>query len=270
MLIEIIGYACAMLVGISLGVLGSGGSILTVPIMVYLLHVNAVDATGYCLFVVGITSAIGCIPYIRKKLVDVRIAAIFAVPSIVSVFLTRKFLMPIIPNPVMVTSSFILSKELLIMLLFALVMIIVAYNMIRKADFKEQSEKDIQKVNYIWLSCIGLLSGIFTGILGVGGGFIIIPTLVLLAKIPIRMSVGTSLFIIAFNSLSGFTGEYMERHEIMDYSLLFLFAALSVAGIFIGFLLTLKLHPSQIKKIFGWFVLVMGFGILIKEIFLKS
>jgi len=117
------------------------------------------------------------------------------------------------------------------------------------------------------LVAIGAASGILTGILGVGGGFIIIPSLVLLAGISVRMSVGTSLLIIAFNSLVGFLGEMMERHEMIDYKFLFTFAILSVAGIFIGFRAALKRTPAQIKKMFGWFVLVMGVAIFIKEVF---
>ena len=131
---EIIGYICATLVGISLGILGSGGSILTVPIMVYLMNVNPVTATGYSLFVVGISSAIGGIKYVRKNLVDVKTALVFAVPSIVCVFLTRTFVMPAIPNPVFVSETFVVSKELFIMLLFAVLMIVVAFNMIRTSS----------------------------------------------------------------------------------------------------------------------------------------
>lgn len=265
---EIIGYICATLVGVSLGVLGSGGSILTVPIMVYLLNVNPVDATGYSLFVVGATSGIGCATYIRKKLVDVKTAAFFAVPSIICVFLTRKFLIPAIPNPVIVTSSWVLSKELLTMILFAILMIVVAINMIRKAGYPERSDSEFDSMNYLWLVSIGAVSGLLTGVLGVGGGFIIIPALVLFAKIPVRMSVGTSLLIIAFNSLSGFLGELIERHEMIDYKFLLTFATLSVAGIFIGFRAALKRTPAQIKRMFGWFVLVMGGCIFIKEVFL--
>lgn len=267
---EILGYICAILVGVSLGVLGSGGSILTVPIMVYLLNVNPVDATGYSLFVVGITSAIGCATYIRKNLVDLKTAAIFAAPSIVFVFLTRKYVMPAIPNPVITISSWVLSKELFIMILFALLMIAVAYNMIRKSNYTEQAEKEFENINYLWLVCIGAASGILTGILGVGGGFIIIPALVLLAGTPVRTSVGTSLLIIAFNSLVGFLGEIMERHEMIDYKFLLTFAILSVAGIFIGFRASMKRSPAQIKRMFGWFVLVMGVAIFIKEVFLRA
>jgi uncharacterized membrane protein YfcA len=263
----IIGYICAILVGVSLGILGSGGSILTVPIMVYLLNVNPVDATGYSLFVVGATSAIGCATYIRRKLVDIKTAAIFAMPSIIFVFLTRKFLIPAIPNPVITLSSWVLSKELLTMILFAILMIAVAYNMIRKAGYSEPDEKEFQNINYLWLVGIGAASGVLTGVLGVGGGFIIIPALVLFARIPVRMSVGTSLLIIAFNSLVGFLGEAMERHEMINYNFLLTFAALSVAGIFIGFRAALRRTPAQIKKMFGWFVLVMGICIFIREVF---
>ncbi|HLG34032.1 MAG TPA: sulfite exporter TauE/SafE family protein [Bacteroidia bacterium] len=266
---EILGYICATLVGISLGILGSGGSILTVPIMVYLMNVNPVEATGYSLFVVGISSAIGGIKYVRKNLVDVKTALVFAVPSIVCVFITRIFLMPAIPNPVFASETFIVSKELFIMLLFALLMMVVAYNMIRNGNYKEPDEKEFQPMNYMWLVCIGFISGLLTGIVGVGGGFIIIPALVLLANVPVRMSVGTSLLIITFNSLSGFVGEVIEQHEKIDYQFLLLFSALAVAGIFIGFRAALKKSPSQIRKMFGWFVLVMGIGIFIKEVFIR-
>jgi len=265
---EIIGYVCATLVGLSLGILGSGGSILTVPIMVYLFDVNPVDATGYSLFVVGISSAIGGYKYVRKNLVDMKTAFIFAVPSIVSVFLTRTFVMPAIPNPVFSVSTFVLSKEVFIMILFAVLMVVVSYNMIRNGKYKAPEGKELPNLNYVWLVTVGFISGILTGIVGVGGGFIIIPALVLLAKVPVRMSVGTSLLIVAFNCLSGFAGELFERQEVMDYKFLLSFSALAVGGIFMGFSIALKKSPTQIKKLFGWFVLVMGMCIFIKEAFL--
>ena len=155
------------------------------------------------------------------------------------------------------------------MILFAVLMIVVAYNMIRKAGNQEPEKKEVQNMNYIRLSGIGFVSGILTGLLGVGGGFIIIPALVLFAKIPIRMSVGTSLLIIAFNSLSGFAGDVIGKHEVMDYKFLLLFALLSVIGIFIGFRLSLKLYPAQLKRMFGWFVLICGVTIFIKEVFFR-
>ena len=267
---EFIGFLCAALVGISLGILGSGGSILTLPIMVYLMDVNPVDATGLSLFIVGVTSATGGITYVQKKLVDLKTAVIFAIPSIISVFITRKFLLPHIPDPVFSSASFTLTKDLLILLSFAILMVIVGYNMIRNADKKEPDIKECREYNFPGLAVIGLISGIFTGLFGVGGGFIIIPALVLFAKIPVRMSVGTSLLIIAFNSLAGFIEEVMARHSSVDYRFLFLFALCSVAGIFLGFRISMRLKPSELKKIFGWFILFMGVFIFLKEFYFSA
>jgi uncharacterized protein len=267
---QLIGYFCAMLVGISLGILGSGGSILTLPIMVYLMNINPIDATGLSLFIVGITSATGGITYVQKKLVDLKTAVIFATPSIISVFYTRKLLMPLIPETIFSFSAFTLTKEILILILFALLMIVVGYNMVRKAGHPEITLEGIQKFNYPWLICIGLVSGLLTGILGVGGGFIIIPALVLYAKVPVRMSVGTSLLIIAVNSLSGFVEEVTAGNSEIDYKFLLLFALFSIAGIFLGFKISLKLRPVQLKKIFGWFIMLMGVCVLFKEIFFRA
>ncbi len=252
-----------------MGMLGSGGSILTVPIMVYILHISPVDATGLSLFIVGVTSATGGVIYLQRKLVDLKTAIIFAIPSIISVFLTRKLLMPLIPDPVFEISSFILSKELFILVLFSLLMVVVGYNMIRKSGYKEPASEEFHHYNYPGLIGIGLVSGVLTGILGVGGGFIIIPALVLFAKIPVRMSVGTSLLIIAVNSMGGFTQEVLSRHSEIDYRFLGLFGALSVAGIFIGLRISLKLQPSSLKKMFGWLIVLMGISIFIKEVILR-
>lgn len=254
-----------MLVGISLGVLGSGGSILTVPIMVYLFGVNAVDATGYSLFVVGTASLIGAIKYINRELVTVKTAIIFAIPSIISVFLTRKFLMPSIPNPVFSFAQFIVTKEKFVLLLFALLMIVVASSMLKQ---KISKEEDIEKssANFTLLILVGFISGMLTGLVGVGGGFIIIPSLVFFAKTSVKTSVGTSLIVIAANSFIGFSAEVLERSHVMDWKFLFTFSAFSIAGIYIGFAVANKISSEQLKKMFGWFVLIIGILVFIKEL----
>ena len=262
-----IGFIAAMLIGISLGLLGSGGSILTVPIMVYLMNINPVDATGYSLFVVGVTSATGGATYIRRRLVDFRTALIFAIPSIVSVFLTRKYLLSAVPETIISSPSFTLTKDVLILLVFAVLMVVVAIRMISESKRSEAEKEFARQSHYLLLIATGFVSGILTGILGVGGGFIIIPALVLFAKVPIRESVGTSLLIIAFNCLSGFTEEVLEKHAHLNYGFLLLFSVLSLAGIFIGFRISVKIHANQIKKTFGWFILVMGIAVFIKEVF---
>jgi len=266
---EILGYACALFVGLSLGVFGSGGSILTVPILVYLLGVNPVEATTYNLFVVGLTSAIGFGTYFRKHLVDVRIAIIFAIPSIASVFIVRKFILPYIPESVMQVGGVVISKNEFIMILYGVLMVAAAASMIWQSGIKENTEHELKPVRYLELFVLGFVSGILTGMFGVGGGFIIIPALVLFARVPILMSVGTSLLIIAFNSLSGFGVEFFSQHNGMDYRLIFLFTLLAITGLFIGLSFSLKLYPAQMKKLFGWFILVMASGIFVKEIFFK-
>jgi hypothetical protein len=266
---EIIALFCSMLIGLSLGLLGSGGSILTVPIMVYLLGINPVDATGYSLFVVGITSAVGCITYVRKKLVDIKTALIFALPSILSIFFTRRFLMPIIPNPVFSFSSFTLSKESFIMLLFAVLMIVVGIRMMRNVDYANPERKEFHQYKYSGLVSIGIVAGFLTGIFGVGGGFIIIPALVLFAKIPVKMSVGTSLLIISINALVGFLGETLTKHQSINYIYLLAFTLFSVIGIFIGVRLASVISSLALKKLFGWFVIITGIFIFIKEVFLR-
>jgi uncharacterized membrane protein YfcA len=264
---EIAGYLAAALIGVSLGLLGSGGSILTVPIMVYLMGINPVDATGYSLFVVGVTSAVGGATYVKRSLVNFRTAILFALPSIVFVFLTRKYLLRAVPEIIIFTEAFKLTKDAFVLILFSVLMIIVAIRMIGKSEYKEPDI--MEHPNYPLLIFIGAVSGVLTGILGVGGGFIIIPALVLFAKVRIRESVGTSLLIIAFNCLSGFIEEILERHSEINYKFLFVFSVLSLAGIFIGFRISMKLHSDQIKKTFGWFILVMGIAIFVKEVFIR-
>jgi uncharacterized membrane protein YfcA len=266
---EILGYICALLVGVSLGAIGSGGSILTVPVFVYLFRVAPLMATGYSLLVVGITSSVGVTRYLRDRLVDIRTAVIFAIPSLVSVFITLKFIVPAIPDPVFTTTTYILSKDVFIMYVFALLVLASAYTMIRNSKLKEPDIAESARRNYPLLIGIGLACGFLTGLIAVGGGFIIIPALVIVARLPVKMSVGTSLLIITANAFIGFAGEAWNSLVDMNYSLVLLFCICSVTGIFIGSALAKQLRPGQLKKIFGWFVFVIGVSIFIKEIFMK-
>ena len=256
-----------MLIGISLGTLGSGGSILTVPIMVYLLHISPVAATGYSLFVVGLTSLFGWATYMRKKLVHLKTALIFALPSLVSVFLTRRYLMPHIPDVIFSSGNFTLDKNLFIMLLFAVLMVVVAYNMIKNKNYREQENAATPHYSYIII--IGFFTGILTGIVGIGGGFLIIPALVFFARIPIKMSVGTSLMIIAANSFIGFAGE-ISSGVFINWMFLLKFSAFSILGIAVGSKISSRLSSEELKRGFGWFVLVMGVAILVRELLVFS
>ena len=261
---EYIGFAASILIGVSLGLIGGGGSILTVPVLVYLFGVEPVLATAYSLFIVGLTSAVGSINYFSNKLVDIKTAVIFGIPSIIAVFLTRAWIVPAIPAEVITIGSFILTKRLLLMGLFALLMIAASYSMIKKSTApKEESGPRVYKYPVILLE--GAVVGILTGLVGAGGGFLIIPALVVLSKLPMKMAVGTSLVIIAAKSLIGFFGEGGETHT--DWQFLAIVSAFAILGIFIGSRMAKNIDGNKLKPAFGWFVLVMGIYILGKELF---
>ena len=262
---EIIGYLGSIVIGISLGLIGGGGSILTVPVLVYLFAVDAVLATAYSLFIVGITSAVGSVGYFRKGLVNVKTAIIFGIPSIVAVFATRAWVVPAIPKEVFTIGDFVFTKSILMMLLFAILMIAASYSMIKKSASPEKEDVGPQKFNYPMILIEGLIVGALTGLVGAGGGFLIIPALVVLSKLPMKEAIGTSLAIIAAKSLIGFFGEPSDGS--VDWPFLLSVSAFAIAGIFVGMALARKIDGAKLKPFFGWFVLVMGIYIIVKEIF---
>ncbi len=267
---EVLSYVLASLVGISLGLIGSGGSILTVPILVYIMGVNPVLATAYSLFIVGSTALVGGIQNAIQKKVDFKTVLIFGIPSIAAVYATRMWLVPFIPNELFSIGSLTITKAIGLMLLFAIVMILASLSMIRSGKKNEIIDENIPlKYNYPLILLEGTVVGILTGLVGAGGGFLIIPALVILARMPMKLAVGTSLFIIAAKSLIGFIGD-LQGSEIINWKLLGSFTAFAIAGIFIGIWLSKKIPGGKLKKAFGWFVLVMGIYIIVKEIFFQS
>lgn len=262
---EIAGYIAAILIGLSLGLIGGGGSILTVPILVYLLGIEASEtAPAYSLFIVGVASLIGAIIKHKQELVDVKTAIIFGLPAIIAVYITRRFLVPSIPDELLSINTFVLTKRIVVMGLFATLMILASFSMIRgRKELKEQTEE--RNFNYPLILIEGVVIGILTGIVGAGGGFIIIPALVLLSNLSMKKAIGTSLAIIAAKSLIGFLGDVAVID--IDWKTLLIFTFLAVIGIFIGHQLSSKINGNHLKKGFGWLVLVMGTYIFIKELF---
>ncbi len=261
-IIEIFGYIGAFIVGLVLGLSGGGGSIITVPVMVYLIGINPVTATAYSLFVVGSTSAIGAIQNFRKRLVDIKTALIFAIPAFTVVYLTRRYLVPAIPEIVCTINDFILTKDIFIMAFFAIIMIMASWSMIRSKREIANSEFN-SIINIPSLLLIGAGVGLLTGIVGAGGGFLIIPALVIMAKLPMKKAIGTSLFIISINSLIGFSGDLQNRD--IDWSFLLIFTSISILGIIIGVYTSKFISATKLKKGFGWFTLVVAIYILYRE-----
>lgn len=260
---ELFGYASAIIVGLVIGLAGGGGSILTVPIFVYVFHVPAVLATTYSLFVVGATSTIGSVNHVWNKRVDLRVTAAFALPSFISVYLSRRFLVPALPDPLFQFEQFILSKSQAILYFFAIVMIIAARAMIR-SDRPEQGEAADGRPRYGSLGLDGLAVGLLTGTIGAGGGFLIVPMLVLLAGLPVQRAVATSVLIIAVNSIVGFLGDI--HHTDLNWNFLLPFTGLSIIGIFIGMYLAQFIAPDKLKKGFGWFVLAVAVYMISREL----
>ena len=260
---QILGYLGALVIGIVLGLIGGGGSILTVPILVYLLYINPVTATAYSLFVVGVSALVGAIRNMQKGLVDLRTAIVFAIPAFIAVYGTRKYLVPAIPEEIFSVGSFMLTKNMAIMLFFAIVMLLASLSMIKNNN-SDSDEESVVQYNYPLIIIEGFLVGVLTGIVGAGGGFMIIPALVLLAKLPMKKAVATSLLIIAIKSLIGFIGD-VENLDI-DWVFLLSFTLVSVGGIFIGIYLSNFISGKKLKKGFGWFVLLMGVYIIFKEL----
>lgn len=266
---EIAGYITAILIGLSLGMVGSGGSILTVPVLVYLMGVPPYTATTSSLFIVGMTSLAGGIRAYSKKAVDFRAVTEFGIPSIFSIFITRHYLLPALPDVLFSKGGITVSKDIFLMVLFAVLMIAASVTMISTRS----AEKNIQKPEEVAgshktlpLVLLGLFVGMITGLLGAGGGFLIIPTLVLFLKLPMRMAVGTSLLIIAINSLFGFL--FSLKQFEYNWPLLIAFTVLAIAGLFAGSRIADKIPGPSLKKGFGWFVLIMGIYIILKELFL--
>ncbi|KIX20035.1 permease [Flavobacterium sp. 316] len=257
---EVFAYIGALLIGLVLGLTGGGGSMLTVPVLVYVLHINPVVATAYSLFIVGSTSVVGAFQNYKKGLVDFHNGILFAVPSFIGVYLTRRFIIPIIPDTIITTSYFSLSKNTFLMLLFAIIMLLSAIAMLKKK--KERIVKEKSSITSLIIQTF--LIGILIGLIGAGGGFIIIPSLVLFAKLPMKKAIGTSLFIIAINSSIGFLGDV--QNLTIDWFFLISFSAISILGILLGIFLNKFINESQLKKGFAYFVLAMAFLILVKEL----
>jgi uncharacterized membrane protein YfcA len=259
--IQILGYTLGLLMGMSLGLIGAGGSALTVPIMVFLFQLDATLATTYSLFIVGLTSLFGSFKQLKDKKVSWNFVLLFGIPSVISIFVSRRFFLPAIPSQIIQLNDFLVTKDNLLLGIFSIVLVGASYSMIKKQVYIEHDVQDIQKGKLI---LGGLLIGIVTGMLGAGGGFLIIPALVLWGKLPMKNATATSLMIITLNSVLGFI---FDKHGIrrIDWGHMFIFSIMAILGIFLGIKMANKISGEKLKPIFGWFILGMGIFIFIQQ-----
>ena len=260
-MMEIAGFIASFFIGVSLGLIGGGGSILTVPVLVYLFAISPPIAISYSLFIVGFTSLVGAYNNHRKSLVNFNTVLLFGSSSITIVFIVRKFIIPLLPNVFFKIGSFEVTQALSVMVVFAMLMVAASVSMIKNKKVEERTtSKPLLLVVY------GLLIGLVTGFLGAGGGFLLIPALVIFMKLPMKEAIGTSLLIIALNSLIGFLGDI--GHHAIDWKFISIVTTIAIAGIFIGGYFNQKVNADKLKKGFGVFVLVMGIYIIVKEVVL--
>jgi uncharacterized protein len=262
---ELEAFAASLGIGLSLGFIGAGGSILTIPVFVYILKKDPLSSGVYSMFVVGISGMAGSIQSMFNKLVDFKVTLTFGIPSVAGVLIARKMIFPYIPDQLFSMGSFILSKNILFMLFLSLLMFLSALRMLNPAmtgDLAAPTDKPA----IILLLFRGLFVGIITGLLGIGGGFLIVPALYFLARLPVKKAIGTALLIITANSLFSFLSSYASMN--IDWLLLVKFSLGAIAGILIGTKLSKQIPGDYLKKIFGWFVLSISVYIVYKQFFL--
>jgi len=264
---EVAGYIGAVIMGLSLGLFGGGGSILSVPILVYLFGLDAISATGLSLFIVGATSTAGLYNYHRQGNIEWRTAGMFGGASLLSVFATRRWLVPALPDPLFQLGAVTVPKDTAILGLFAVVMVLAAWSMLRKR--KTIPTRRAGEDQLLPLLMIGLAVGLLTGLLGAGGGFVIVPALVVIAGVEMKKAVGTSLLIITANAFIGFWGD-RQVHLIDHAALLLIFIALAIGGILLGGLLAKRINGNRLRPAFGWFILAMGVYIITRELYALS
>jgi hypothetical protein len=261
-----LGYILGILIGICLGMLGAGGAVLTIPVLVYIMHVEPFLATTYSLFIVGTTAFIGATDYVRKKQYNAKAILFFGIPSIISVFITARYLVPLTPENLFYVGHYPVTKNVGLMIVFAFFMFVSSFAMMR--SYRRIKQEEIQQAGryrYGLILLQGVLVGFIIAPLCAGGGFLIIPALVLLCKLPMKQAVGSSLILITLNSAVGFLGK-LSPDIYIDWNFLLTFSSFTITGILTGIYLLRYITGQRLRYIFAWFILLIGVVVLTQEI----
>ncbi len=241
----------ALFIGLSLGLLGSGGSILTVPVLIYLVGQDPKVAIAGSLLIVGIISIFSAIPYARQKSIDWRTVSIFGIPGMIGAIIGAW------------GANFV--SDSMQMLIFSVLLLSASYLMFRPIDLEGNHQ---QRATYK-IAIDGLLVGAVTGLVGVGGGFLIIPALVLIGGLSMRIAIGTSLVIIALKSFAGFLGYLQVLHTLqlqIDWQIILAFSLIGIIGGWMGSKISNRVNQQLLKKVFASFLIIMGTFILYQNI----
>ena len=263
---EVLGYIMALVIGISLGLIGGGGSILAVPVLAYLFLLDEKVATAYSLFIVGVGALVGGLKQHQNQQVDWRTAITFGLPAVIGVWIVRYYVIPELPQVLFYIGGFAFTRRMTMFGLLAFLMFWAAYSML--SDKERKGGSGIVKYNYPLILGEGLAVGAITGFVGAGGGFLIIPALVIFANLEIKKAIGTSLIIIAFKSILGFLlGDALTM--TVDWLFLSLFTSITLIGIFIGVYAGQFIDGQKLKKGFGYFIIAMAVFIFFMEFLIK-
>jgi uncharacterized membrane protein YfcA len=262
-ILHILGYIGATLTGIVLGLLGGGGALLSIPVLVYLFHIEPQLATSYSLILIAISASSGAYQNIRKKLIDYNAALYYGIPSVISVYIVRRWVMPNLPKVILTIGDYKLDKNLFILIILAIVMFIAAYKMITAKNAGDDETE--HKVDHWRLAFFAVLIGAFLGLVGAGGGFLMVPALMYFANVHTKKAIGTSLLLVSINSFIGFAGD-LRSHVQIEWPFFFTFLFFSIAGVLIGHYLATYIHNNRLRRYFGWFILITAVFIIAKEV----
>lgn len=261
----VVGHFFIFLMGLILGMMGAGGSILTIPIFVYLFNMEPFIAATHSLFVVAVTALFGSFSYIRKKEISVVKGITFIIPSFLGVVFAKKFILNIIPMTIYRSSHIQITKNFIIMTVFSILMMAASWTILKNKIYEAHFNN--KKSHRLVMALLGFVVGVVIGFVGIGGGFIMIPVFVILMGLKMREAIGTSLVIISINALFGFLLSLNEFSVLINWQFLSIASLIAILGALMGSRYSHLINEKKLKFFFGWAILYLSLFIIGEQIF---